>query len=824
MKAKSRGGRWIPIGASILLVTGAAGASATTTPRQQLLAHAPELREIVFAMRKPGSDPHWYANFGYYGPDEERVAHVPGGRLCKLDLAGGSVTTLIDDPRGGIRDPVLGHDATRIVFSWRRDTDPHFHLYECALDGSGLRQLTDGPWDDIEPCILPDDSLVFVSSRCKRWVNCWLTQVATLHRCDSDGSNIEPISANLEHDNTPWPLPDGRILHQRWEYIDRSQVHYHHLWTMNPDGTNAMAFFGNQNPGVVMIDAKPVPGGDGEVVSIFSPGHGKNEHAGKVVTLHPHRGPDDPAAARVVADDSEFRDPWALASGAFLVARGPELLAMDGDGATERLHILSEEERGAGFQLHEPRPVLPRPREEVIPPRIDRTKATGKLILADILEGRKMEGVEPGEIRKLLVLESLPKPINYTGGMDPLSYGGSFTLERVLGTVPVEPDGSAYFELPARRSLFLVALDENDFAVKRMQSFLTVQPGEVTSCVGCHEQRTRTILPGRPLQALGRPPSRITPERDVPEVFDFPRDIQPILDRACVDCHGYDATPRGGPFDGGLVLSGDRGPMFSHSYFTLTIEGLFSDGRNRAKSNYAPRTLGSSASRLFDYLDGSHHDVVVTPLERKKLRLWIEAAATYPGTYAALGTGMIGGYEENQQVETDHDWPTTRKGAEVIDRRCQTCHTRANDPPPIPRSLSDERNVSFWMPGIPNAVHATSRHLVFNLSRPEKSLLLLAPLSCEAGGFGLCVRAEGDPPVFTDRSDPDYRTLLAMVAAGRDRLEAITRFDMPDFRPRSAYLREMKRFGILPADLAPDARPDPYELDERYWQSLWYRP
>ncbi|MDP7135446.1 MAG: GTP cyclohydrolase I, partial [Planctomycetota bacterium] len=59
---------------------------------------------------------------------------------------------------------------------------------------------------------LPDGKIVFVSSRCNRWVQCWLTKVAVLHRCDADGSNIRAISANLEHDNTPWPMPDGRVL------------------------------------------------------------------------------------------------------------------------------------------------------------------------------------------------------------------------------------------------------------------------------------------------------------------------------------------------------------------------------------------------------------------------------------------------------------------------------------------------------------------------------------------------------------------------------------------------------------------------------------
>jgi cytochrome c553 len=799
--------------------------SAGAEVRSAVLARAPALREIVFAVRKPASDPHWYANFSYYGPDETRAAYLPGGRLCKLDLVSGLVTNLIDDPLGGIRDPVLNHAATRILFAWRKGSDPYYHLHDCRLDGSDLRQLSDGPWDDFEPSHLPDGGIVFVSNRCKRWVNCWLTQVATLHRCDADGHNLEMLSANLEQDNTPWPLPDGRILFQRWEYIDRSQVHYHHLWTTNPDGTNQMVYYGNQTPGIVMIDAKPIPQTD-HIVSIFSPGHGQVEHAGQLVTLSPRLGPDDPDAVRVLNPAADFRDPWPLASDAFLVARGAELLAMDGTGATTPLYTLPDAERTAGYWLHEPRPVLPSPLEKRIARHTDAARATGRLILSNILEGRNMQGVQPGEIRKLLVLEPLPKPINYTGGMDPLTYGGSFTLERVVGTVPVEPDGSAYLELPARRSFFFVALDKNDLAVKRMQSFLTVQPGEVTSCIGCHEQRTRTSQPPLPPQALNRPPSTITPLPGVPEVFDFPRDIQPILDAACVPCHDYDKSARGGPCAGKLILTGDRGPVFSHSYFMLTIAGLFSDGRNRAASNAAPRTLGSAASRLLQLIDGSHYGATVTPHQATLLRLWIDAAATYPGTYAALGTGMIGGYQENLQVGTDYKWPSTRAAAQVLASRCVSCHS-GSGAPPLPRSLSDERGASFWQPRIPDRSHITSRHLVFNLSRPDKSLLLLAPLARAAGGYQLCHNPTGAAAadaVFSNTADPGYQALLAMVAAGKSYLEGITRFDMPDFKPRAAYLREMKRYGVLPAGLPADAPVNPYQTDQRYWQSLWYQP
>jgi hypothetical protein len=202
------------------------------------------------------------------------------------------------------------------------------------------------------------------------------------------------------------------------------------------------------------------------------------------------------------------------------------------------------------------------------------------------------------------------------------------------------------------------------------------------------------------------------------------------------------------------------------------------------------------------------------------LRLWIEVGAPYPGTYAALGNGAVGGYIANGLVNADNGWPATRAGAEVIDRRCASCH-RGNDV--LPRSLSDERGVSFWRFSLDDLRLKLSRHIVFNLSRPEKSLVLLAPLAKQAGGLDLCQK--GQPAaIFANTTDPDYQKLLAMVAAGRQNLETIKRFDMPGFRPLSQYLREMKHYGILPADHPDDAPVDPYDLDRRYWQSLWHRP
>ena len=755
--------------------------------------------EIVFAVRGMGGDGHWYANFGYHVSNPKAMQYgPPGGRLCRLNLRTGKVTVLLDDPKGGVRDPQVHYEGRKILFSYRRGDLLQYHLFEINVDGTGLRQITDGAYDEIEPIYLPDGDLVFCSSRVNRWVQCWFTQVAVLHRSDSGGRNVRLISANVEQDNTPWMLPDGRLLYMRWEYVDRSRVQYHHLWTVNPDGTGQMTYFGNMHPGTVMLDAKPIPGTD-KVVSSFSPGHGQKEHAGYVTVVSPDAGPDAKRFARRVSKDANWRDPWAFSEDCFMAARDRALWVMDGDGNAEAFYTLPADV--PPMEIHEPRPLLAHPREPIIPSRVNGSQPTGRLILADITHGRNMKGVQPGEIKKLLVLETLPKPVNFSGDMEPLSLGGTFTLPRILGTVPVEPDGSAYLEVPALRPIYFVALDENDLSVKRMQSFVSVMPGETTSCSGCHENRSDTARLRPNLMAVNRGPSRLAPIADAPPVLDFPRDIQPILDRHCVRCHSYEKP------DGRVVLTGDRGPQYSHAYVTLMSRGEVSHGRD-AGSNYPPRAIGTSASPLMRRLGGQHYDVKLTPHELLLMRLWIESGATYPGTYASLGTGMV-------PVGLDDD---------VLARRCESCH-RSKDP---------KRRGEFKTP----------KDLLANLTRPEKSLVLLAPLARKAGGLGLCngplpapkptakptaESADSSPrrvfhTVFLDAQDADYQKLLARIVKAKDHLDRIKRFDMPGFRPNEHYIREMKRFGILPAGLGPDDPVDPYAADLAYWQSFWYRP
>ena len=762
--------------------------------------------EIVFAERPFGRDGHWYANFGYFFNGPHNSVYTSGSRLLKLDVKSGKVTTILEDPAGSIRDPAVHYDAKKILFSYRKGRTAQFHLFEINVGGTGLKQLTDGIYDDLEATYLPDGGIAFVSGRAKRWVNCWQVQVAVLYRCDGDGKNIRQLSPNIEQDNTPCVLPDGRLVFTRWEYVDRSQVNFHHLWSCNPDGTNQAAYYGNMHPGSVFIDARAIPGTD-RVVFIDSPGHGAREHAGFLSTVTDRLGPDDRSAKKTIGS-VRCRDPYAVAKDCFLVAAGNNIDVVNGSGKVMRLH-------SSKIHAHEPRPLIERAPERVIPSRVDLSKSTGTLILNNVYVGRKMQGVRKGEIKKLIVLETLPKPLNFGQGMHdfiPISHGGTFTLARILGTVPVEADGSAHFKLPANRPLFFIALNEKNESIKRMHSFLSVMPGEVLSCVGCHEDRVKTPASASSgmSMAMRRPPSRLKAVPGVPYTIDFPRHIQPILDKHCVKCHSPDKP------DGKIMLTGDRGSVYSQGYFTLTALGYVSDGRNKF-GNSAPRSVGDSASPLMKMLAGSHYKAKLSAAEIEMIRNWIHIGAPYPGTYAALGTGMVrynnlpNGYR-----------PARGKADQAFRRSCSKCHRN--------RLASLER---YSIAGLKNkGNYLWDTHMAYNLSRPAKSPILMAPLARKAGGWGLCKKRNDSPAqkeaagkLFRDTRNPDYQALLKMIEQGKRCLEQNKRWDMPGFKPHRFYVREMKRYGVLPESFDMDRdKVDVFEVDRRYWESFWYYP
>jgi cytochrome c553 len=417
------------------------------------------------------------------------------------------------------------------------------------------------------------------------------------------------------------------------------------------------------------------------------------------------------------------------------------------------------------------------------------------MVLSDVNVGRNMASVKAGEIKKLLVLEVLPKPTHQNGHTEPLSYDATFMLERILGTVPVEPDGSAYFEVPPLRSLFFVALDENNLSVKRMHSFVSAMPGEVSACIGCHENRTMVMPRTSHLQALRKPPATITPLSHVPQIFDYSRDIQPIWDRHCLPCHNN--TNR----KGNVVMSADYGSWFRASYVTIIARKLItpSSGFTSSvdfKGNSAPRTVGSSASDLMQLLQPTHHGVSLSNKEIDMVRYWIESGGLYAGTYAAMNT------------LTRWRYPADEK---VITTKCSSCHT-------------NRLNTGIW--GGPKRADFKERlGLRVNFSYLDSSLLLLAPLAKKDGGLGLCKNADGsEAAIYSGKNDVAYSAMRQAILRSQEEFLP-QRYENKEWVPTVHYEREMKRYGILPAqtDRTTDTI-DVYKTDEAYFEQFWHNP
>ena len=457
------------------------------TPDAPPATRVPE--EIIFAVRQPGVGSHWYENFGYYAQDEHAKLYRAMGRLCRLNLRTRQAHHAAGRRQGrGPRSRRSTTTASKILFSYRKGGTDHFHLYEINADGTGLRQLTDGPVRrhraDL-PARRRDHLLLQPLQALGQLL---VTQVAILYRCDADGGNIRPISATSSRTTRPGRCPTAACSTRAGNTSIAARSSFHHLWTVNPDGTGQMVFFGNLHPGTVMIDAKPIPGTD-KVVAIFSPRHG--QHGARRGGHHRRRPSAGPTTWARPGDQPGRRLPRSVPArrDCFLVAQGPRLLVMDGDGQTTEVYRLPAELAKAGRRVPRAAPAAASRGKPAILPRVSLGETTGRLILATSTRGGTWTGVQPRRDQEA------PGPGNASQAGQLQRQDAADQLRRHvhLGADPGHRAGRGrrlgLLELPALRSLFFVALDEHDISVKRMQSFLTVMPGETTSCVGCHEQR-----------------------------------------------------------------------------------------------------------------------------------------------------------------------------------------------------------------------------------------------------------------------------------------------------------------------------------------------
>jgi cytochrome c553 len=237
-------------------------------------------------------------------------------------------------------------------------------------------------------------------------------------------------------------------------------------------------------------------------------------------------------------------------------------------------------------------------------------------------------------VRRLRILQVLPKStpgINWPRvGLPNASPG-----KQVLGTVPVETDGSAYFRAPAGIPLSFQALDNRHRAVQTMRSIVYLQPNEIQSCTGCHEPRNTAPPPNELAMALRRPASIIQPAPDGAKPLSYPLLVQPVLDKHCAGCHNPDRP------DGDVVLTSQPEGDFTVSYNALAPRVSYSawGGRpgdfRRVNSEPVsqPNFFGARGSRLMDLLLEGHYDVSLSDEDIERLATWMDANALFYGTF-----------------------------------------------------------------------------------------------------------------------------------------------------------------------------------------------
>jgi len=597
-------------------------------------------------------------------------------------------------PRGAFQHLDVAYDGKRICFAFceldQPPEDAHqgnpghsYDIYEVQTDGRGLKPLIVSAHDDISPRYLPDGNIVFMSTRRGGYSRCGpdFSPCHTLTLAAGDGADQRLISFHEVHEYDPAVMNDGRIIYTRWDYVDREASLYQQLWVTRPDGTNPAIFYGNNtfNP-MATFEPRAIPGSR-RIMAIAGCHH--SIAAGSVVLVDVSKGVDGPAPLQrltpeVLFPESEtgmgqawtiredggpiqarrwphhsYKSPLPLSEDIFLAAYSfdrlvyietePNPANMFGLYLVDRFGNRELLYRDVNVSSVWPMPIRVRSAQAELPKRSNpQAPKEGTFYVQNVYQA---DPRLPGNTRisHLRIIHVYPR----TSEMEMYPVIGiprAACGRQVLGTVPVEPDGSAYFKAPAGMALAFQALDELGQSVQFMRSVTYLQADEDLSCIGCHEHRMSapTNLPMG--MALARAPSAIKPGPEGSKPLSYPLLVQPVLDKHCVQCHGK------GRAEGDVVLTGvvpaspdgEKSP-FSISYLELAPLvryaqwGPMEEDQDFTVSNSEPVTepdfFGARSSPLIALLRQGHEGVELNEEEFERLVTWADNNVLFYGSF-----------------------------------------------------------------------------------------------------------------------------------------------------------------------------------------------
>ncbi len=605
------------------------------------------------------------------------VLESPGQSMQCRQLAAGSL------PLGNYEHLDVSWDGQRILFAYcHAETTPrdreehlerHYHLYEVQADGSGLRQLTDGPYDDFSPRYLPDGKILFLSTRRGGFHRCGRgpCNVFTMALCKADGSESAPDLVPRDARVGPGraerrardlhalglrrpprrPLPAalvGAARRQRRADLLRQQHTQPGRRVGGPADARLAA--GDGHGGGPSCDDGRLDHPAGHHARDRRPGADHASDARRAVPRK--RGPGPEELARAGGRHEEARHargtaplagpllqaPYPLSEKYFLVSYSFDALIgepspnpanmfglylVDAFGNKELLY------RDLNFCSLWPMPVRPRPLPDAVPSLVEPSdKPEGTFLLQDVHQG--WPALPPGAIKRLRVVQVLPKSTPHantpTVGLPNASPG-----RQVLGTVPVEPDGSAYFRAPVRHPLGVPGPGRTRAGrADHAEPDVPAAGRDLRPASAATSRATRQRRPAACALALSRPPSAIQPGPDGSKPFSYPILVQPVLDKKCVSCHNAQKP------EGKVILTGEPQGQYTASYNALgprvpTRPGAAS--RATASRPAMPDRFGARGSKLMKLLLAGHEDVVLTPEEIERLVTWMDTNVLFYGTF-----------------------------------------------------------------------------------------------------------------------------------------------------------------------------------------------
>ncbi len=599
---------------------------------------------------------------------------------------------------GSFLSPDISFDGRKIAFAYvecqgdtaqRFHTDPtkghwhegrSFHIFTANADGSDLRQITDGTWNDFDPCWLPNGRMAFITERRGGYLRCGREcPTYTLFDMNPDGSGIRCLSYHETNEWHPSVTHDGRILYTRWDYPDRHGCTAHHPWITTLDGRDSRHVHGNFSPrkerADMELDCRAIPNSS-RYIATAAPHHG--QAFGSLIMVDPQvvdddgMGPVKRLTPEVAFPESQggaqvYGTPWPLSEKYYLAvtdfnvtsnqaAEWNNAQRLRGDYGIYLVDAFGNKEliyRDPEISCCSPIPLLPRPTPPAPPQQIadsieeqpylvpmrDKKLPEATVSIMNVYQSTRPwpEGTKLKELRVIqLIPMSVPsgKPPHEIGFREPTSMDSVVLAREVLGTVPIEEDGSVHFAVPPRRELMFQVLDENGLAVQSMRSSTYLHDGEILACNGCHDPKTSASpQPSAMPKALSRAPSTIKPDHPDAAPFSYPRLVQPVLDKHCVSCHA-DEIAKGTKNVPNLAKDPIKNKWYASFNELVPKYGFYSYGEPLRTT---PGKFGAKSSKLYKILQAGHHDVKLSDDEMHRITLWLDCVSIFYGVYEKEG-------------------------------------------------------------------------------------------------------------------------------------------------------------------------------------------